>query len=397
MRSTAIALLLLGCAGTDAAQEWRGVVDTLPNGAVRVSNPAPGLWREGTGWQLVPELELGESDGLEALMFSAISGLAVDDQGQIYVLDRQANELRIFSRAGKHVRTVGRAGGGPGEYANANGLLWLPPDTLLVVDQPGDRYTILTPEGEYVRSVPRQLGFYGWAFSGGEAGRRIYEHSSVGNGTEGRAALLGTSVAGDRDLATFRDTVLLPVPPAPTVEFFSIRTDRGGMMMGVPFAPSPEYYLDATGRIWHGHGSEFRIFRTSFAGDTIMELVVDAQAAPVTDPELAEWEEGQSVKRFRELGGRLDMDRIPKVKPFFDGLYRSPDGHLWVSVPAGADQATFAILDSAGRYLGRLEATGVRRYPYVPPVVRNDRLYVAGSDELDVPKVYVFRIEKRPR
>jgi hypothetical protein len=127
MRS-ALLLLLLGvttCAGAESARNWGGSVETLANGAVRVSNPPQGLWSERSAWRLVPEVVIGEIDGAAEYAFGAIVGLEVDDAGRIYVVDRQANQVRTFEPDGRHVRTVGREGGGPGEYRNANGIGWL--------------------------------------------------------------------------------------------------------------------------------------------------------------------------------------------------------------------------------------------------------------------------------
>ena len=404
MSWAAIVVALAACADADGG--WSGAVETLPNGAVRVTNPAQGMWREGSAWRLVPELRLGEVEGPEATVFGSISGLAVDDAGRIYVLDRQANQLRIFTHDGAHVRSVGRSGGGPGEYAAANGLLWLSQDTLVVVDQRGGRYTLLSREGEYLRSVPRHLGFYAWAFAGGHHDGRIYERSwvqtnpnrpraLVGNAPDQRPAFFGTSLrGGDSVVQSSVDTVLLAQPTNTLYESFSVRTERGGMMMSVPFAPGPVYHLDSTGSVWYGHGSEFRIVRSSVAGDTIMEIVLDAVPAPVTDAELAEWEAGESVARFREMGGRIDMSRIPKVKPFLNDLYLDPEGYLWVSVPVGPMETLFAVFDPEGRYLGGLQLNALRRDTFLQPVVRNRRLYVVGRDELDVQRVHVFRIER---
>jgi hypothetical protein len=125
-----------------------------------------------------------------------------------------------------------------------------------------------------------------------------------------------------------------------------------------------------------------------------MELLLHATPAPVTDAELAEWEAGSAPTRFREMGGRLDINRIPRTKPYFDAVYVDPDGVLWVSVPAAPQQTSFAVFDPEGRYLGRLQIDGVERVPYLPPVVRNDRLYVVGTDELGVQRVHVFAIER---
>jgi hypothetical protein len=410
--STLLLLLLLvaGCADGDGAADWGGTVETLPNGAIRVVNPPEGLWDAGDPWRLVPEMALGEVEGEEWEVFAAVIGLEADDQGRIYLLDRQANELRIFSPEGRHLRSVGRGGGGPGEYVNANGLEWLSPDTLLVIDQPGNRYSILTREGEYARSVPRRLGFYAWAFRGGLVGERIYELSSVPDGEGRHPALLGTFLGGEESpgspdslpwgfdpssaASMAGDTVMLPVSDAPPYQAFSVRNERGGMGMAVPFAPSSVYHLDASGGIWHGHGSEARIYRSSMAGDTILEIVLDAEPTPVLPQELEEWAAGPAARQFREMGGDLDLGRIPEVKPFFDGLYLDPDGYLWVSVPAGPSEVVFAIVDPEGRYLGRLRVGGVERDVSVDPVVGTGTLYFVGRDELDVQRVYVFRVER---
>ena len=408
--TTLLLLLAAGCGGEGLDRGWGGTVETLASGVVRVVNPAEGLWEVGEPWRLLPELVLGEVEGADAEVFASISGLEVDEAGRIYVLDRQANELRIFSPEGVHVRSVGRSGGGPGEYTNANGVEWIAPDTLLVIDQQGNRYTVLTTDGEYVRSVPRQLGFYGWAYRGGYMDGRIYELSSVRVEEDSHPALLGTSLRGSEASpasnssqvgdesrlvsSSAQDTVMLPRPNAPRFESFSVRNERGGMTMSVPFAASSVYHVDGTGSIWHGHGSDFRIFRSSFTGDTISEIVIEAAPAPVTSEELAEWEAGSFVERFREMGGKLDMGRIPKVKPFFDDIYVDSDGNVWLSVPAGPTETVFAIVDPDGRYLGRLQMDGMKRDVFIPPVVRNGRLYLVAKDELDVQRVYGFRIER---
>lgn len=406
MKRVLVVLLMAGC-GADADGPWNGSVETLPNGAVRVTNPAQGIWEADAGWRLVPELVLGTVDGPEPTVFASVAGIEVDDSGRIYVLDRQANELRIFSADGTHARSVGRSGGGPGEYAAANGLRWISADTLVLVDQRGNRYSILTSEGEYVRSVPRALGFYGWNFNGGYRRDTLYEFTTVGRDDAARPAMLGTSLRSDADRAALVissdaeapgrsasvDTAYLPVPGGPLFEAFSVRNERGGMVIGVPFTPRTVYHIDADGDLWHGRGSEFRIFRSSFSGDTMMEILLDAEPLSVTDGELHAWQEGQGVKQFLERGGKLDLDRIPETKPFFDDLLVDPDGHVWVFMPSPEMQSAIAIFDDRGRYLGRVHAEGFRRDTYVTPVVRNGRLYVVGRDDLDVQHVYVFRIE----
>ena len=379
-----------GCSDGDGSR-WQGTIETLPNGAVRVLNPGTGVWREAEAWRLVPELAIGEVDGPDATTFAQLIALEVGDDGRIYVLDRQLSELRIFDASGAHMGTAGRQGAGPGEYRNANGLLWLAPDTLLVIDQRGNRYSVVDRDGAYMRSVVRSLPFYAWSFRGGYQDGRLYEQYSVGSDADARPALVGTPLSGE---PLPLDTVLLPVADAPRIEPFSIRNERGGMVMGVPFAPRPHYRLDGKGGLWHGHSAAYRIVHSRLDGDTVREIVLDATPLPVTDEEIAEWESGEGPKQFRELGGRLDVGRIPRTKPLFEDLFVDDDGLLWVAVNTPAADAAFDIFDPEGRYLGQVHAAGVKREPYVAPVVRNGRLHLIGRDELDVQRVLVFRIER---
>jgi 6-bladed beta-propeller len=412
--SVSLAAMACGAGGSNGGTDdgWLGTVETLDNGAVRVANPSEGLWdTEGGAWRLVPELVLGEIDGPGADVFASISALEVGASGVIYVLDRQMNELRMFSSEGDHLRTVGRTGEGPSEYVKANGLQWLTPDTLVVVDQRGGRYSVLTAEGDYVRSVPRQLGFYAWMYRGGVKDGSIYESSFDYSRDDPAPILLGTALQGidhadspdssdSSDLSDSSgvpaggDTIALARTAAPAFEGFSVRTERGGMTMGVPFTPNAIYRIDAAGGLWHGHGSALRLFRSTFAGDTLLEIVVDAEPNPVTSAELAEWRAGPGVEQFLSMGGDLDMDRIPETKPFFDDIVVDPDGTVWLSTPAGPTNTEFAVVNADGMYLGRLALDGIRRDVYIAPVVANDRLYLVGKDEFDVQHVYGFRIER---
>jgi len=404
----AMALAVAACAGEAPGERaWTGTVDTLPDGRVRVVNTPAGVWAAGEPWRLVPDLRLGAIDGPEAEIFASISGLQVDGSGRIYVLDRQTNELRIFGPDGSHARTVGGEGGGPGEYRAANGLEWVAPDSLLVVDQQGSRYSVLTSDGDLVRTVHRPLPFYGWVYSGAYLDGRVYEVYSVGAGGERLPALLGSSLArrgaeaGPRttpDSAgrdNVGDTILLPVPDVTVVPAFSVRTDRGGMTMSVPFRARAVYHVGPEGTLWHGHGESPRLFRSTLAGDTLLEVHVGWEPTPVTSEEIEEWRTGSSVERFLAMGGDLDVSRIPDVKPLFESIYVDSGGYVWLSVPTGADRTAFAVLDPDGRYLGDLHVDGVDRDTFVAPVVRNGKLHLVGRDELGVQSVYRFRIEGR--
>ena len=53
-------------------------------------------------------------------VFSRPNDVAVDGQGRVYVNDSKESAIRVFDAAGAYLKTIGRAGQGPGEF---NGYL----------------------------------------------------------------------------------------------------------------------------------------------------------------------------------------------------------------------------------------------------------------------------------
>lgn len=407
MRLVPPVLLLALIACSDSVSEgWTGSIETMPDGRTVVANPADGLWTDESRWQVTPAVRIGAMEGNGPDVFGAMSGLQVGADGRIYVLDRQANELRIFAPDGSHVRTVGRSGGGPGEYANANGLAWASDDTLIVVDQRGNRYSVLTREGDFKRTVPRALGFFGWVHSGTFMDGKIWELFSVGQGEDRVPALLGTSIdpamavtspdeTADRPVfAGASDTLLLPVPDMPATPFYSVRTERGGMSMSIPFTAGPVYHVDDAGTLWHGHGARPRLYRSTLAGDTLLDIQLALTPEPVRQEEIDEWANGEAIERFTSLGGDLDLSLIPENKPYFDAIEVDAEGFVWLARPTTAGATAFVVLDPDGRYLGRIDLPGVERDPYLQPVVRGGRLHFIASDDFGVQRVHVFDIER---
>jgi 6-bladed beta-propeller protein len=91
-----------------------------------------------------------EGDGPD--VFGRVAGVARLSDGRIVVADGLAHEIRFFASDGSFLMRTGRRGSGPGEYEYFSGLLGLPGDSLLVIDHEGNRLTVLSPTGAYVRS-----------------------------------------------------------------------------------------------------------------------------------------------------------------------------------------------------------------------------------------------------
>jgi len=166
-------------------------------------------------------------------------------------------------------------------------------------------------------------------------------------------------------------------------------------MLSLPFLPKAVFHMDRSGAILAGYGGVPEIFHLSPSGDTISEILLRIVASPVSQDEVAEWEDSQSVRRFREMGGRIELERIPRTKPFFDDVFVDDVGQIWLSRPTEPSGTPFLLLDTLGRFLGEAIATGIRKDPRILPIAKNGNLYVVGRDEYDVQRLYRFRITER--
>ncbi len=106
----------------------------LPD-AVRIPNgpqPAEGVTR-------LDLEELWRAGGLNGdLLFGLIADVAADAAGNVYVLDNQLCQVRVFSPRGEHLRDLSRQGEGPGEIQQPAGLVMLPDETLgIIMGYPG--------------------------------------------------------------------------------------------------------------------------------------------------------------------------------------------------------------------------------------------------------------------
>lgn len=120
-----MALLSAAVTGACSAEAtWTGTIEER-DGVVYVDNPAEEMWQERETPPLRFELEQvfgAESDPADAII-GAIRGVAIDDAGNVYVLDRQPLRVVSFAPDGSVRWRAGREGGGPGELDGTRGIV----------------------------------------------------------------------------------------------------------------------------------------------------------------------------------------------------------------------------------------------------------------------------------
>lgn len=388
LASLALAAALAACGDARAGGGWTGTVDTLANGAVLVSNPATGTWDPGEEWTIEEELRIGSADVEGPELFGQVASLAVDDLGRIYVAEGQAHEIRVFNPDGSHLRTLGRKGGGPGEFEQISGMDWGPDGNLWIMDTGNSRLSVFDTTGAYVTSHRREGGFIMVPWRGGfDRQGRLYDVTGVRDGTEFRQVL----VRYDENVQP-TDTFRIPEYENET---FDLVDDRGLRRMStwVPFTPNQGWTLDPEGDLWIGVNDRYRINHVTFGGDTTRVVERPFTPAPITDQEREEAME--RLDGFVQQGGDVDASRIPDTKPAYGAFTTDDAGNLWVIATGESDAPqVWDVFDPEGRYLGAV-TTDLRFGLYPRPVFRDGFLYAVTTDELEVPYVVRARIGRR--
>jgi hypothetical protein len=104
------------------------------------------------------DLTIGRESGDENYMFSELRSVQVDDQENIYALDMKEINVRVFDKTGRHLRTFGKKGKGPGEIDTPLRMEMTPGGKLVVEDFGSAKFVFFSLDGAVVKEIP--LGKY---------------------------------------------------------------------------------------------------------------------------------------------------------------------------------------------------------------------------------------------
>jgi hypothetical protein len=355
-----------------------------------VRNGSRGAWKTGEGWRLVEVARIGSADVAGPAMFGNVVDLELDPFGRVWVADGQSQEIRVFDQHGAYVRTVGRQGGGPAEFGRIAGMAWAPEGRLWVLDGGNLRWAVYDTAGALVTTRPRSsiTSIVPWP-GGFDAEGRLYDLESVPERDGPFEEILVRYGAGTAVADTFR------FPPFHG-DYFQASggnaRNRSVTRVNVPFTGTRIWGVDPRGHVWIAVTDRYRLERRGFAGAP--ELVVERESRPLRVSRADRERVLKSYQWFERQGGRIDRSRIPSTYPALNAFFFDDSAYLWVQ-PAHPSGATVPldVFDTAGKYLGRVEAPG-RLLSRPAPVVRGGLMAALVRDEDDVPIVVVMRLQK---
>ena len=352
-----------------------------------------------------PVLSIGQLSGPDELLFGRIQSARRDAAGNVVVADGQAYEIRIFDEDGRHLRSLGREGEGPGEFESLQGAWPVADGGIVAADIILDRITQFGPEGtatgtatfsgmEGLSGFPVGLAGPGMVLSGvrppyvyslaslsgspkdimdamigGEENRRIlfvrhrFDGTPVDTVAEGRDALRASV---SRGTGMEMEVTTLTVP-------FSPRSVAAGSSHGVVVTDGAAYGVQVFGE----NGSLRLIARL----DDPRPIRTDAHVERYVRGSLSESNERQ----IQDVIERYRQSPLPDSLPAYTELLFAEGGEVWAQRYGLPDEPMrrWDVFAPDGVYLGRVAVPASFR---IEEVSRGEVLGVA-TDELGVERV----------
>ena len=429
MRRIPTAMILavaIGCIGADSADDrgvrgadWTTSTDTIGDTiVVRTTGGSDTASARG----LTQEVAIGVEEGADEYTLGQITEVEVGPGGEIHVFDRQVPVLRMYDSAGRHVRTLGRKGGGPGEYEAANGLGVHRDGRVVLWDAGKASINVYDAAGETSTSwpVPGGGSFYTSNALFTDTAGNTYIRTTIadppksGNALQGRVFGVTGLVKWNRD-GTVVDSLMpppSPIEPAYIVAQRKTSTSRNS----VPFAPSFAWTFSPLGYFVSARTDRYAI-DLGLPDGKVVRIEREMEPVAVDADERADAELIATANmRMTDPTWRWSGPSIPSTKPFIRSILTGDDGRIWVSVarpgervpegerapppsvqtgqvpprpdPKWRQPLVYDVFEPNGRYLGRVAAPAKTNFR----AMRGDHVWAVRRDSLDVEQVVRYRL-----
>lgn len=337
-------------------------------------------------WTFTPTLTLGgEDEGPESFFSVGPSNIAVDREGNLYIMDAGNHRVVVFDEAGNHLRTLGRQGGGPGEFQ-----MW--PSGITVARDGSINVYDIGKQG-LVRFGPDGAPLQTRRIEGG----MLRRYALLNDGIAVHIDQYSDELAYDRiqainDAGDTTTIVSVARPPLKPVDFGCVRISG----MAQIFAPSLQW--DAVDdQILVAPAAEYRIDRYDGPRHAV-SIRRDLPPRPATR-ELAVRQVGEDFKVGLGAAGEckvpaarvVEEQGIADVLPAISRIRVAPNGTIWVQRYAVRGEiAPIDIISPDGEYIGTLPLGS----PFPAAFLPEDRIAAIEKDEFDLQRVVVYRIEQ---
>lgn len=326
--------------------------------------PLPGTPRE---IQLRQDLCIGDEEGVEDFIFSQIRSVQVDEEENIYVLDSKEVCVKVFDKNGKHIRTFGKMGQGPGEIQLPMRMYLVSGKEIMIYDSGNSRLSFYSLEGKCLKEIPTGKYFFSRAIP-----------DSKGN------IITQLLVPGDRFVNEVKkfDSNLNPV-----VTVGSIEQEIAPNVIDM-VTPTLNVRVMKNDNIAWGYSEKYEVFIVSPEGKTLRKIVKDYKPVKITDKEKEQLIKDGFGDQGPPSGVKLEFPKNHYPYYFF---ICGDEGRIYVRTYEKDREGNFKydVFDPEGRYIANFFLPDID-FLYV---VKNNKIYtMVWEDEKGIPVVKRYAV-----
>jgi len=275
---------------------------------------------------LEEDFTIGEGESEEE-MFSEITSVAVNNDGDVYILDRKEKTVKVFDNTGKFVRKFGKQGQGPGEM-NMPIFVQISPNDELVVEDVVNRKEFLTSI-----STAKAAGL-----------AAILLDSKIN--------LIGQAVVPAekkliREVKKY-DKDLNPLFTIDTLDFTNLIEGKIN-----PYRLASFYVLGKEDNIIYGYPEEYEIEIFNPEGKLIKRILKEYDPVKITKEDQEEF----MARLPAEAAAIKDRIEFPKSFPAYQSFSRDDQGRIFVrTFEKGKKEREyyFDVFDEKGIYIAKI-------------------------------------------
>ena len=313
--------------------------------------------------------------------------MSLDSKGRVYVKDENTRGVIALGSELTYLRTLGRAGEGPGEFRHVSTVQVLPGDSVFVYDRNLNRNTVFGPGSGEAANVQRLPGIsYQDVYRIPDGFLAVYSAPYQASGED--IGVNGAWLLRLRQDGSVVDS-LFSFPPK--VNLVYRRGDpRGGGIVSTsshPFSHKPFVRIVGGNHPAVVYASSLALDVTTIDIETGVETAFSFPTTPmnVTPEELTSEVEKKSTRFASML-----RDGTPYTWPPLIGMIADDNGTIFLGIRT-TDRAIWewAMFRSDGTHLGSVALpAGFVAYAY-----RDGRLIGSIANEFDVPEIRAYRVD----
>ena len=294
-------------------------------------------------------------------IFSGLQHVQVDEDEYIYAADWKETEIRVYDKNGKHVRSFGRKGQGPGEIGLPFYLGIYQGNKVVVHDQGNGKLIFYSREGELLKEVP--MGKHRFI--------RRFKVDSEGS-------FYAISRTPDEAKITFE---VMKFSPSfdPLGTFASVEVKRAPQVAPA-FLPAQFIQLTRDERLVWIDFLKYELALMNKEGKTLRRIIKDWDPVKITEAQ----EERLILQTWGDQGIRPGYKfDVPKHFPPAQTFYLDDEDRIYVRtydyIIKGGDQLDrYDVFDAEGRYIAKF----YHPRPETFQAIRKNKLYVRVEEEV---------------